>query len=151
MHSMSCCLGGWERLGLDSSGGATDINHRYDMGGNASVVQFNLGYVQLYRPDSFCAATKIISERASVQYILILQQAIMLHGVALATTRSTNAAKPLLSREDLFDCSHKNGDFGAISVTERSSASSVLKVERYISPDRFCAVQCEQLFGLSLK
>ena len=54
----------------------------------------------------------------------------------MATTRSTNAAKPLLSREDLFDCSHINGDFDAISVT--GSASSVLKVERYISPDRFC-------------
>ena len=53
---------------LDLSGGATDINHRYDMGGNASVVQFNLGYVQLYRPDSFCAATKIILDSASVQY-----------------------------------------------------------------------------------
>ena len=46
---------------LDSSGGATDINHRYDMGGNASVVQ-------LYRPDSFCTATKIILDSASVQY-----------------------------------------------------------------------------------
>ena len=53
---------------LDSSGGASDINHRYDMGGNASVVQFNLGYFQLYRSDSFCAATKIISNSASVQY-----------------------------------------------------------------------------------
>ena len=53
---------------LDSSGGTTDINHRYDMGGNASVVQFNLGYVQLYRPDSFCAATNIISDSATVQY-----------------------------------------------------------------------------------
>ena len=32
---------------------------------------------------------------------------------------------------------HKNGDFGLISVTERSCAAPVSKVERYIS-DRFC-------------
>ena len=34
---------------------------------------------------------------------------------------------------------HNNSDFGAISVTERSCASPILKVERYIS-DRFCAI-----------
>ena len=34
---------------------------------------------------------------------------------------------------------HKNSDFGAISVTERSCASPILKVERHIS-DRFCAI-----------
>ena len=32
---------------------------------------------------------------------------------------------------------HKNGDFDLISVTERSCAAPVSKVERYIS-DRFC-------------
>ena len=136
---------------LDSSGGATDINHRYDKGGNASVVQFNLGYIQLYRPDSVCAATKIISDRASVQYILILQQVIMLPRSCIGDYTVNQCSKTTLISRRLFDCSHKNGDFGAISVTERSSASSVLKVERYISPDGFCAVQCEQLFDLSLK
>ena len=34
---------------------------------------------------------------------------------------------------------HNNSDFGAISVTERSCASPILKVERHIS-DRFCAI-----------
>ena len=34
---------------------------------------------------------------------------------------------------------HKNSDFGAISVTERSCASPILKVERHIS-DRFCVI-----------
>ena len=34
---------------------------------------------------------------------------------------------------------HKNSDFGTISVTERSCASPILKVERHIS-DRFCAI-----------
>ena len=34
---------------------------------------------------------------------------------------------------------HKNSDFGTISVTERSCASPILKVERHIS-DRFCSI-----------
>ena len=33
---------------------------------------------------------------------------------------------------------HKNSDFGAISVTERSCAAPISKVESHIS-DRFCA------------
>ena len=33
---------------------------------------------------------------------------------------------------------HKHGDFGAISVTERSCDVSITKVAHYIS-DRFCA------------
>ena len=51
---------------------------------------------------------------------------------------------------------HKNDDFGAISVTERSSAAPFSKVESHIS-DRFCASvntfldRCEDWNQLRLK
>ena len=36
---------------------------------------------------------------------------------------------------------HKNGDFGAISVTERSCAAPISKVERDIADTRFCDIR----------
>ena len=45
---------------------------------------------------------------------------------------------------------HKNGDFSAISVTERNYAAPISKVERHTS-DRFSEchpmVQCERVIG----
>ena len=44
---------------------------------------------------------------------------------------------------------HEKGDFGAVSVKERSCASSILKVGRHISDTRFLYhsfPQCEQVF-----
>ena len=44
-------------------------------------------------------------------------------------------------------CSHKNGDFAAISVTVRGCAGPISKVERHIS-ERSCAtLWCEHVFG----
>ena len=141
---------------LDSSGGATDINHRYDMGGNGSVVHFNLGYVQLYRPDSFCAATKIISDSASVQYstvqyILILQEIIMVPRSCIGDYTVNQCSKTtLISRRPLWLLTQERW-FRRDFCNRAKLRLGGLESERYISPDRFCAVQCEQLFGLSLK
>ena len=146
---------------LDSSGGATDINHRYDMGGNASVVQFNLGYVKLYRPDSFCAATKIISDSASVQYstvqystvqyILILQEIIMVPRSCIGDYTVNQCSKTtLISRRPLWLLTQERW-FRRDFCNRAKLRLCGLESEHYISPDRFCAVQCEQLFGLSLK
>ena len=48
----------------------------------------------------------------------------------------------------------KNGDFSAISITERNYAAPISKVERHTS-DRFSEchpmVQCEQVIGPSQK
>ena len=53
-----------------------------------------------------------------------------LHRIALAPAR-----KPLRIG---FLFTHKNGDFGAISVTERSCHAPILRMERHLS-DWFCA------------
>ena len=39
-------------------------------------------------------------------------------------------------------CTHKNGDFGAISLTDRSCATPTLKVERDISEKFYVTLSC---------
>ena len=54
-----------------------------------------------------------------------------LYRINFAPARKSNENHTGYDFFDLF--THKNGDFGAISVTERSCASPIFKVERYIS------------------
>ena len=50
------------------------------------------------------------------------------HRIALTPTRKPYRIGPLFT--------HKNGDFGAISITERSCTATILRVDCHIS-DRF--------------
>ena len=63
-----------------------------------------------------------------------------LYRMAFAQARKT------LPESALFTL--KNGDFGAISVTDRSCAASILKLERHIS-DRFLATYWCNVNGYS--
>ena len=48
---------------------------------------------------------------------------------------------------------HENGDFGAVSVKERSCAAPILKVGCHISDTRFQChsfPQCEQVFTIQI-
>ena len=67
---------------------------------------------------SYYSAREENARRGEVQYYSLILQSVCYHGVALTSTWSTNAAKPLLSCVQLFACSKQTPAFNSFVISK---------------------------------